>query len=122
MKTVKSYVPQQVELWYVIPSVRKEFAKLMVKKGLSQKETAAKLGVTESAVSQYLKEKRAKETIAFDKETKTEMEKSVGRILKGGGLIREIERICKLCRKNRFICRVSKKLGYAPRGCRECFV
>jgi len=119
---MKGYIPQKVELWYVIPAIRKEFAKLMIKKGLTQRDAADKLGVTESAVSQYLKEKRAKHLIAFDREINKEMKKSVDIILKGGSVIRETQRMCALCKNRRFLCRVSKKLGYAPKGCRECFV
>ncbi len=42
----------------MLPRIRADIAKELVKMGLSQKEAAKKLGVTPSAVSQYLHKKR----------------------------------------------------------------
>ncbi len=119
---MKEHMPQEIEVWYILPAIRKEFAKLMIKKGLSQRKAAEKLGITESAVSQYLKKKRAKEVIAFDREIKSEMGKSVTRVLEGGSLMKEMQKICSLAKNKRILCKISKKLGYAPKECRECFV
>jgi uncharacterized protein len=52
-------MPQEIAVWYVIPAIRKELSGYLTRKGLSQKSVAQILGVTESAVSQYLKSKRA---------------------------------------------------------------
>ena len=57
---MKQMMPQEVEVFYLIPALRKELAHLFVSEhGLSQREAAAILGLTESAISQYLKDKRA---------------------------------------------------------------
>ena len=117
----KGYMPQKIELYYLIPAIRKKFAEIMIGKGLSQREVAKTLGITESAVSQYMREKRARQVVSFDSAMKREMERSVARVMGGGSLIKEIQRICGLCRNRRFLCRISKKLGYAPKECRECF-
>ena len=47
-------------VWYVIPTIRAELAKELIKLGLSQKEVSERLGITQSAVSQYMKDKRGK--------------------------------------------------------------
>ena len=52
--------PCEVIVWYVIPTIRAELAKELVKMGMSQKEISARLGITQSAVSQYIKDKRGK--------------------------------------------------------------
>ena len=53
-------MPQEVEVFYLIPALRKELAHLFVSEySLSQREAAGVLGLTESAISQYLKDKRA---------------------------------------------------------------
>ena len=68
-------LPQELEVWYIIPAIRRELCREMVKTGSSQKEIAAQLGVTESAVSQYVHDKRANKVKfspafkAFSKET-----------------------------------------------------
>ena len=62
-------MPQEVELWYLIPALRREIAKILVKDyDLSQVEIAKILKITESAVSQYLKEKRGNELKFTEKE------------------------------------------------------
>ena len=117
----KGYMPQKVELYYVIPAIRKEFAKIMLKRGMSQKQVAGKLKITEAAVSQYLKSKRATEKVDFSAMEK-EVKRSVERILEGGSVIGETQRICALARDKGIVCRISKRMGYAPKKCRECFV
>jgi predicted transcriptional regulator len=49
----KWLMPQEVEVWYVIPSIRRELALTMIEKGRTQKSIAKMLGVTEPAVTQY---------------------------------------------------------------------
>jgi len=56
-------LPQEIEVWYLIPVLRKELSVSLKKKGLSQKEIADLLGLTPAAVSQYIKEKRGKDNI-----------------------------------------------------------
>ena len=59
MLRMRLNTPCEHVLWNVLPAVRKELAILLVKKhSLSQREAAKHLGVTEAAVSQYLKSKR----------------------------------------------------------------
>lgn len=54
---------QEIETYYLIPAIRRELAKLMIKKGKSQHEVAEKLRLTKSAVSQYVSGKRGKKFI-----------------------------------------------------------
>ena len=59
-KVKKGYLPQEIEVWYVLPALRREYAKVLIKEHkLSQKGVAEILQVTESAISQYLTGKRA---------------------------------------------------------------
>ena len=51
--------PQEVEVWYIIPLIRKELALAMKKRKMPQNEIASLLGVTDSAISQYSNNKRA---------------------------------------------------------------
>ena len=65
-------MPQEVEVWYVLPAIRRELAKVMKTKTvqradedgdkkehkITQKEIAKMLGVTEPAITQYLLRKR----------------------------------------------------------------
>ncbi len=59
-------VPCELIIWDILPAIRREFARILVEDfNLTQRETAKKLGVTESAVSQYMKFKRGK-AVKFD--------------------------------------------------------
>ncbi len=51
-------LPCEEALWYTLPKVRADLARELIANGLSQKEVAGKLGVTPSAISQYLHKKR----------------------------------------------------------------
>ena len=67
-------MPQEVEVWYVLPAIRGELAKVMKTKVVSrknedgemvdhkitQKEIARMLGVTEPAITQYLLKKKGR--------------------------------------------------------------
>ncbi len=67
-------MPQEVEVWYVLPAIRRELAKIMKTKAvqrtdedgrvkdhkITQKEIARMLGVTEPAITQYLLKKKDK--------------------------------------------------------------
>ena len=74
-------MPQELAVWYVIPTIRRELSSALLKKGLSQKRIAKILGVTEAAVSQYLKSKRAS-AIKLTKDEKTKLAKTADKILK----------------------------------------
>ena len=52
-------IPCELVVWYVLPTIRREVAKELVNThGLSQADVARKFGVTDAAISQYLKKKR----------------------------------------------------------------
>lgn len=91
--------PCEHVIWNVLPAVRKELAKILVKKHcLSQRETAKRLGVTEAAISQYLKSKRGSKVI-LDKKAKKKIETLAKEILKSReNLPKEGRNMCNLCK------------------------
>lgn len=112
-------MPQEIEVWYVIPAIRKELAKAMVARGMKQKEIARMLDLAESAVSQYIKEKRAK-SIKLDSEMKDEISKSADAIINDSSqLMCEMKRLCDIARKKRVICKCHKEMGHS-KECEVC--
>ena len=112
-------LPQEIEVWYIIPAIRREFAKGLVKKNLKQREIARMLGVTDAAVSQYFSSKRGSE-VKFNQRVKREIKTSVEKIAKGGDVLVEIQKICKSCKKDGICCYIHKHHG-APKACKVCF-
>ncbi|MBU0535843.1 MAG: hypothetical protein KKE20_02685 [Nanoarchaeota archaeon] len=116
----KQYMPQEIEVWYIIPSLRRELAKSMARKKLKQNKIAELLSITEAAVSQYLKLKRAKE-VEFLPETLKEIDKSSDIIIKNPEiLICEMQRLLQIVKKSKTLCKVHYKHGRMPQKCEAC--
>jgi len=72
--------------WTLLPSIRKELAKIYVlEMGMKQKAAAKKLGLTEAAVSQYMKNKRGEHRMG--KSTKEFLRKLVRQKMAGASII-----------------------------------
>lgn len=50
--------PCEIVLWYVIPAIRSELAKDLLKLGMKQKNISELMDITQPAVSQYVTDKR----------------------------------------------------------------
>lgn len=115
-------MPQEIEVWYIIPAIRRELAKSMVELGLTQKQVADKMELTEAAVSQYLSSKRAKE-VSFSNAVLNEIEKSAERIVKNKeNVVSEMVRLVNLTSVKHVMCDLHKKQDLnLPNGCNICF-
>ncbi len=109
-------LPQEIEVMYIIPSVRKYFAIYMKEEGKSQKEIAKLLCIRESTVSQYINQKRGSLTKLTD-EVLIEIKGSVTKIKTSEDVIREMQRILKIIRASKVICDIHKQFSQVPAGC-----
>ena len=99
-----SALPCENIIWYGIPVIRRELAFCLINQfGLTQKEAANKLGITPSAVSQYISKKRGKIT-TLDEKIISEIKLSAEKIYDQGEpvLNAELCKICKLLRSEGF--------------------
>lgn len=55
--------PCEIMVKTYLPYIRRRLAQKLIEKGVSQRETAEKLGLTQAAVSQYMSKKRANDEI-----------------------------------------------------------
>ena len=113
---------QEIEVWYVIPALRKELAKALLDLDLTQKDIAKKLGLTEPAVSQYLKNKRGKD-VAFSDAALNQVKLSAKKIFKSnarGASLIEIQRLCRYLKAKGHICKIHKNLNENMKGCSIC--
>ncbi len=114
-------LPQEIEVWYIIPAVRKEFAKLLTKThGLSYEKAGRALGISKAAVSQYLSNKRANK-VKLNAKTKVEIKKSAVLISENARVaMGEIQRILKFMKDNKCSCDVCKKYNKEVLGYCNC--
>jgi predicted transcriptional regulator len=88
--------PCELIVWYVIPTIRAELAKEMIRLGMSQKAVSERLGITQSAVSQYVKDKRGK-GIPVNKQVKKAIKVLAKDIADGNAPKGAIPGICAVC-------------------------
>ena len=116
-------MPQEIEVWYVIPALRREIAKSMIEDyNIAQKQVAVCMNLTEAAVSQYLSSKRAKE-IVFSSAVLNEIKKSAKKIMEDKKqLVSEMIRLTKLTGVKHVMCNLHKKQdSKLPKKCEICF-
>ncbi len=112
--------PQEVEVWYILPAIRRSFALEMKKLGLKQKDIALKLNITEAAISQYMNSKRAKEVV-FPKEIKRQIKKASKLVIKKPDLLqRETQKILEEVKDSMFLCELHRRYCRVPEDCSCC--
>ena len=115
-------LPCEIIVWYLLPSIRGELAKELSRQGLRQKDIAARLGITQPAVSQYLKDKRGKElklseealarVHALAKKMVDKVDESVVRT--------EVCIICAIAKESNLLCDLHRSLEKVPDDCSVC--
>jgi len=106
------YLPQEIEVWYIIPTIRKSLSKELVKRhGFTLQKTGNALGVSKAAVSQYLNKKRGK-SLKLPRSVKAEVKVSADLIAKGEKeAFHEIMRLLTICRIAGVGCLACKKFN-----------
>lgn len=114
------YMPQEIEVWYIIPAIKREICRHMASLGLKQKQIADVLGLADSAVSQYMNAKRAKK-VCFGDNILSQIKKSTDNILKKNTCaMKEIQKLLKSCKKNKILCDVHKSMENINCCCEVC--
>jgi predicted transcriptional regulator len=114
-------LPQEIEVWYIIPAVRRELAVILGEKyKLKQKKIAELLGISEAAISQYMSKKRASE-MKFPQDMKKDFEKSSKEIMKDNKkVVTEIVALVNLSKKKGVSCCMCKKHNKGILGMCAC--
>jgi uncharacterized protein len=118
-----SVLPQEIQVWYVLPALRRELAVSLIQMhSLSQKKVAIILGISEGAVSQYLNQKRGI-NVKFNKGVQSEIEKSAAKVAKDNNLaMEELVRLSSLDDVKKTVCQLHvSQDSQVPRGCDICF-
>ena len=112
--------PQEIEVWYILPAIRKELVVALKETGKAQKEIAKLLNITEAAVSQYTKEKRGTE-ISFPAEVKEFIKKAAAEITDAATAFHQIQRISEHIKHTKVLCQLHAQIEGDLKGCDVCY-
>ncbi len=116
-------LPQEIEYWYIIPCLRGRIAKGLLDRGLKRKQIAETLGISQAAVSHYIKKKRANEVI-LTKYIEKQIALATDIICKKKNtleFIRQVGKLNQLTKEQGILCRLHKKFNRnLPRNCSLC--
>ena len=112
----KLLLPQEIETFYIIPTLRSCFASHMKETGMKQKDIAKILNINSAAISQYTNNKRGNK-ITFDESISQEIKKSAFLIKDTLSYLRETQRILNVIREKKEICRIHKQFSHLPDSC-----
>lgn len=108
--------PQEIETFYIIPTLRRHFASYLRERGVKQKDIAQILMIRSATISQYTSTKRGYK-ITLSSQILEEVKKSAGRIADPISYIRETQRLLKVIRFTGNICDIHKQVSVVPTGC-----
>ncbi len=112
--------PQEIEVWYVLPALRREFALEFQRCGFNQTRIAEILQITKPAVSQYLSNKRATD-LEFDAQVKQMIQEASKEILKTKNWMGAIQKILRHLEKEKIICDVHRVKCKDLNDCQVCY-
>jgi len=116
----KLVFPQELEVWYLLPAIRKRLALGLIKEGFSQKNIAELMHVTEATISQYKKEKRASKDFLGTKYDQ-EITNSINKINQNHKLFyTEVMRLNTLIKEAGMICELHKIMETNNPACEIC--
>ena len=111
----------------LLPTIRALIAKELIEKyKFTQQNAASKLGLTQSAISQYLRNLRGSniKILEKDKEVNKQIENFASRIASGeldsSNSLIPFCNICKNIRKSKLLCSIHKKAFPELEDCRIC--
>lgn len=112
--------PNEIIYWEILPAIRSSMVFEMKEQGVSQVQIAQILGITPSAVSQYLKSKRG--NFEFSEDFRSEIRNSVKKLTnKNSEAFAETNRLIKLFEKSKEICVVCNNKNSTSSGCNVCY-
>lgn len=117
-------IPCELVVWYVLPTIRREVAKELVgSHGMTQAQVARKFGVTDAAISQYLRKKRGSNPLIEDSPSyevfESEIRAAADRICNHDSeFATEICRICTVVKSTGMLARIYEvQTGCKPPAC-----
>lgn len=113
--------PSEIIYWEILPAIRRELVNSLKKKNLKQSEIASLMDITPSAVSLYLKNKRA-EDIEFTEKFRDYIGESADKIAeRESSVFEEINKLIKYFEREESLCHRCRKENNLDNSCKICF-
>ncbi len=116
--------PQEVEVLYILPALRRDLSLNLKELGLEQKAIAKLLNVTEPAISQYLNSRRASQ-VHFSKHMGGEIKQVARKMIEAKEqlpMVEEMQYLVKRSLLERTTCSIChEQVAGIPAGCTACF-
>ena len=109
-------LPQELETYYILPTLRTALAIELKAQGKKQTEIANIFGVTPSAISQYSSKKRGSE-VTFPTEIIEIIKQTAPKIKDRFTYIKEIQHLLKMIRSTNTLCQIHHQLNDLPLNC-----
>ncbi|MBN1646272.1 helix-turn-helix domain-containing protein [Candidatus Woesearchaeota archaeon] len=116
MTQINLFQPQEIEVYYVLPTIRKYFTLNLKERGMPQKDIARLLGLQPSTVSQYVKNKRAS-NIKFSKEVEDFIQTSSSKIGTTSDMIKQTQETLHFIRESGNLCKIHRQVTKMPCRC-----
>ena len=108
--------PQEIEVFYILPSLRKHLALALKGRGLQQKDIASIFGITPATISQYTSAKRA-DHLHFTPEVLAEIQISAEKVKDRLSYLRETQHLLHFIRSSNALCQIHKLFSEVPDAC-----
>ena len=114
--------PQEVEVFYLLPAIRRDLAISLKESGMDQKQIAKLLGISEPSVSHYFNSKRATE-VEFAEAVRNEIKRASKIIKTPQDVVKETQKILKLISREKEICKVCHEVNKegVSKTCNVCY-
>lgn len=107
-------------MFYILPALRKEFAKQFKELGWKQTDIAKVMGVTEAAISQYTNDKRASD-VKFDADVKAAIKTAAVKVKEQSHFIFHTQQILESMLKSKATCKIHHQMTGVGKDCSTCF-
>ncbi len=108
--------PQEIETYYVLPTIRRYFALTLKESGMKQKDIAQLMGISSATISQYSSSKRGHQ-VQFPEDLIVEIKTAAVRIKDRLSYFRETQHILHRIREQCLLCQIHHQFSDVPDDC-----
>ncbi len=113
--------PQEIETFYVLPTLRRYIALGLKERGMKQKDIAQLLGISSASISQYNSTKRGHQ-VKFPQEIVDEIKKAVGLITDRFTYFQQTQHLLYVIREQKVLCQIHMQFSDVPALCEPLLI